>query len=149
MTAKLLHFIATHWILVTLFIIAFVWLIVEEAKGKGMGGARLTPQLATQLINREKAGILDIRDATAFAEGHIVGSINMPAMEIDQSIRRLEKYKQQPLIVVCATGQKATVVMNKLRKQGYTKVYILAGGISAWKSASMPLTKRSKKNGKN
>ncbi len=68
---KVLHFIASHWILVTLFVIAFIWLIIEEAKSKGTLGANLTPQTAVSLINRDNAVVIDTRDADAFATGHI------------------------------------------------------------------------------
>lgn len=135
---QVLPFITKHWFLVALFLIAFIWLIIEETRRKG-GGVRLTPQLTTQLINKEKAVVLDIRDVNAFGSGHITGAINIPLPTLDNSVKQLEKYKERPLVVVCATGQKASVVMNKLRKQGYTKIYILAGGIAAWKNANLPL----------
>lgn len=138
---KILPFFARHWFLVLLFLIALVWLIFEESRSKGRGGSRLTPELTTQLINRENAVVLDIREAGFFNDGHITGALNIPLEQLDRSSNRLEKYKEKPVVIVCNTGQKAGSVMNKLRKQGYTKVYVLAGGITAWKNANMPLVK--------
>ena len=137
---KILHFAANHWILVVLFIIVFVWLMIEEAKGKGLGSG-ITPQKVVEMINRENAIILDIRDAGLFAQGHIVGSLNIPLSEVERRISQLEKHKQNALIIVCGTGQKATSLANKLKKQGYDKVCVLSGGLNAWKSAKMPLAK--------
>ena len=137
---KILPFITRHWFLVALFIVALIWLIIEESKNKG-GGRRLSPQSMTRLINSENAVVLDIRDANAFTEGHITGAINVPASELDRT-NCLEKYKQRSLVLVCSTGQRASTAMNKLHKQGYTKVYILAGGLAAWKNAGLPLVRR-------
>ncbi len=138
---KVLPFIANHWILVTAFVVALIWLIVLESRSKGLGGARLSPQEATRLINHEQAVVVDIRDSAAFNEGHIVNSLNIPAAEIDQHMNRLEAFKQRPVIVVCMSGQKSFSVVNTLKKQGFEKVSTLAGGISAWKNANMPVVK--------
>jgi len=141
MGQQILHFIAKHWYWVAALVVALLLLFYEESKSKGAGGSRVTPPVATRMINSEKAVVLDIRDTGAFAEGHIVGAINIPIVDFERNMKRLEKYKQRPVILVCASGQKSGSLMNKLRKQGFDKVYILAGGINAWKNATMPLVK--------
>lgn len=139
MGQKILLFIAKHWYWVVIFIVALLLLIHEESKIRGMGGSRLTPPLATRMINSEEAVVLDIRDASMFTQGHIAGSVNILAADLERNPKRLEKYKQRPVIVVCATGQKSVSIMNKLRKQGFDKVYVLQGGVNGWKNANMPL----------
>lgn len=141
---KLLQFFINHWLLVTAFIIALIALFILEArsKGKGLGGSnRLTPFQAVLFINNEKAVVIDIRDPKTFEKGHITHAVNIPATEFDKSLKGLEQYKQQPLIIVCGMGQKSAYFVNKLRKQGYQKVYMLAGGIGAWSNANMPVVK--------
>lgn len=140
---KVSQFVANHWILVMAFVVALLTLFVIEARSKGLlsGKNRLTPFQATRLINSEKAVAIDIRDANAYSKGHITNAIHIPHAELDKNIKRLEQYKRQPLIIVCAMGQKSGYFMNKLRKQGYEKVYILTGGMSAWNSANMPVVK--------
>lgn len=138
---KLWPFIVHHWILCAAFVIAFIVLVVVEARSKGAGGARLSAQQLTQLINREQALIVDIRDASTFNDGHIVNAINIPVSDLDHNVKRLEKDKQRPIVIVCATGQKSPVVMNKLRKLGFEKVHLLTGGMAAWRNASMPIVK--------
>lgn len=139
---KLLQFVAHHWLLSAAFVVALMVLIVVEARSKGVGGAsRLSVIQLTQLINHEQALIVDIRDAVVFNDGHIVNAINIPFVDFDQNAKRLEKDKQRPIVIVCATGQKSAVVMNKLKKQGFEKVYLLVGGMTAWSNASMPVKK--------
>lgn len=138
---NLISFIATHWLLVGLFILAFIWLAIEEARHQGMGGARLSPQALTHMINQQEAVVVDLRDQSAFKDGHISSSINMPAADIERNLSKLEKYKQRPLIFVCAIGQKSIQIMHKMKKLGFEKVYILGGGLTAWKKADLPLKK--------
>jgi rhodanese-related sulfurtransferase len=135
-------FITHHWILAVLFVLAFIWLILEEAFHQGMGGARQTPQGVTNLMNRENAVVVDLREPNAYGDGHIVGSINIPAARLDSNLNKLEKYKAQPIVLVCPVGQHSVKAMNKLKKNGYDKVYVLGGGLGAWKSAGLPLVKK-------
>lgn len=139
--SKLLPFIQHHWILVSAFVIALILLFILEARSKGLGGSRLSAAQLTQMVNREQAVVIDIRDAAAFHDGHIIHAINIPLVDLDQNLVRLEKDKQKAIVVVCAMGQKSPVVMNKLRKLGFEKVYILAGGMMSWKNAHLPLVK--------
>ncbi len=138
---KLPAFIAHHWFLVACFVVAFILLIITEARSKGLGGGRVTPQQATILINRENAVVVDIRDANAFNAGHVVNAQNIPAAQLDQQMNRLEAFKQRSIILVCATGQKSLSVMATLKKRGFEKVFVLTGGMGAWKNASMPVVK--------
>ncbi len=139
--SKVLEFVTAHWILVSLFVIAFIWVIFEEGRHQGVGGVRQSPQGVTSLINNENAVVIDLRDVKAFKDGHITNSVNIPMATIDQKMSKIEAYKDRPMILVCAMGQQSTRVMNKLRKQGFEKVYILGGGVGAWKKDNLPLKK--------
>ena len=139
---SVLDFITQHWILIALFALAFIWLIVEEAAHQGLGGSRQSPQAVTTLMNRENAVVIDLREPSAFGDAHIINSINVPYSRFDSELKKLEKYKNQPIVLVCAVGQNSVKAMNKLKKSGYDKVYVLGGGLGAWKSAGLPLVKK-------
>ncbi len=130
-----------HWALVGAFVLAFIVLLSEEARSQKAAGTRLTTVGATHLINRENAVVLDLREANAFREGHIIGSKNFPESEFERNAQKLEQYRSQPIILVDAMGAKASVAALRLKKLGFEKVNILKGGISAWKSANMPVVK--------
>ncbi|MBW5802682.1 rhodanese-like domain-containing protein [Coxiella endosymbiont of Ornithodoros amblus] len=139
---QLPEFIARHWLLAAAFIIALIALLVIEIRNKGLSGKyRLTLQQAVRLINNEKAMIVDIRDVDAYRKGHITNAINIPGTELDKHLQHLEQYKQQPIILVCAMGQKSGLLRNKLHKNGCEKVYLMIGGMNAWNSANMPVVK--------
>ncbi len=97
---------------------------------------------ATQLINKEEAIVLDVRPAKDFKNGHIIGSRQLKPEEVREgNFKKLEKQKEQPIIVVCAMGNLASSTASKLVKDGFSRVYVLSGGISAWTGAGLPLNK--------
>lgn len=139
---QLTEFIARHWLLVAAFVIILIFLSVIEIRSKGIGRkCRLTCHQTIRLINNEKAVVVDIRDSTSYRKGHITNAINIPETELDKYLQRLEKYKQQPIIIVCAIGKKSAYFMDKLYKQRYERVYIMIGGMSAWNNANIPVVK--------
>ena len=137
-----IQFIQNHLLLCAAAIIALVAIIVEEIRGKISGTPRLNPQEATFLINRENAVICDLRKNAIFSGGHILGSINIERESVDAHIKKLEAHKSNPIILVDDIEANAVAVGNKLVKQGFAKINILAGGMVAWKDAHLPLSKK-------
>lgn len=122
-------------------LISGVALLVMTLRTK-TSGPRLTPAQATQLINREDAQVIDVREQPEWAKGRIAGSRHIPVGQLDQRIGDLEKFKERPLIIVCASGMRSASACSTLRKAGFDKVFALDGGIGAWEQAGLPLTKK-------
>jgi rhodanese-related sulfurtransferase len=104
-------------------------------------GAEVGPSEAVMLINRKDAVVLDVREDSEFAAGHINNARHLPEKQLTDRMKELEKLKNKPVIVSCASGRRAAVVADSLRKQGFADVVALRGGISAWQQAGMPLEK--------
>lgn len=138
--SQLLQFMLHHWILFSALFIIIVLLAAEETRGR-LNSLNISPLEATQLINRDQAVIVDIRDSNTYSAGHIINAINIPHPELDNNMAKLEKFNSKTVIVVCAMGQSASSAATKLKNKGFEKVRILAGGISAWRDAGLPLTK--------
>lgn len=134
-------FLVRHWDLTLAFVILVFLAIRLEVSTKIAGIELLSPQETTNLINHKHAAILDIRAPEAFAEGHIIGAINIPASDIDTKVKKLNKYRQKPIIVSCDSGNESPLVGAKLTKLEFPTVFALRGGIDAWKKADMPLEK--------
>lgn len=100
-------------------------------------GPALTTLQATQLINSRNAIIVDVRTPEEFASGSLPGARNVPVDKFDQKLRELKKDK--PVIVVCASGSRAGRAAAQLRAGGFGEVYVLAGGVSAWREAGLPI----------
>ena len=105
-------------------------------------GPGVSPSQATQLINREDAVVLDVREPGEYDAGHILGAKNAPLSRIDAKGAELAgKRKDRPLILYCDSGNRSGKAAAALKAQGYTKVLNLAGGLGAWQQAGLPVEK--------
>lgn len=96
---------------------------------------------AVQMINRRDAIVLDVREPSEYAAGHIPRSRHIPVAELSGRLRELEKFKSKPIVISCQTGMHSAKACGTLRKIGFTEVFALRGGIAAWQQAGMPLEK--------
>lgn len=140
MIDQLFEFVMNHPLLVGAFLLALTLYAVYEARNASSNG--VSPAQATQLINREDALVVDIREDKDFKAGHIAGAINMPQSSIDKRMNELEKKKGKPIIVACKHGQGAGPVQAKLAKAGFERVVKLKGGMVQWQSDSLPVVKK-------
>jgi rhodanese-related sulfurtransferase len=67
-------------------------------------------------------------------------AVHVPLAQIETSTA-LPKNKALPLVVVCASGARATRAIGILRKAGYENARALAGGLKAWREANLPVEK--------
>lgn len=116
-------------------------LLWPTIKGSVMGGGALSTSAAVQLINREKAVVIDVSETEEFAAGHIGGAKNVPVNDIDAKLENAVKNKALPLILVCSTGARANRAAAAAKKLGYANTQVLAGGLKAWKEANLPIEK--------
>ena len=106
-----------------------------------MNAGALTASGAVQLINREKAVVVDVGEIEEFASGHVGGAKNVPFNELEDKLPGVVKNKALPLILVCANGARANRAVGVAKKLGYEHAQALGGGIKAWKDANLPLEK--------
>jgi rhodanese-related sulfurtransferase len=113
-----------------------LWPLVRRSTG----GPWVSPAQATQLINREDAVVIDVREANEYASGHVLGAKNLPLARLASSGADVLKRKERPVIVYGEgdTGLKAAAA---LKKQGFARVVNLSGGMSAWQQAGLPVEK--------
>ena len=121
--------------------IALVWPMFM-----GAGGNSVSPAEATLLINREDAHIVDVREAGEFTGGHMPDAHHAPLSKLTDHMADLEKFKDKPLIVCCATGMRSNKACREFAKQGFTKIHNLAGGMDAWVGAGYPVKKGGRSN---
>jgi rhodanese-related sulfurtransferase len=138
---QLIDFVSNNLILCVIWVALLGAIVVGWFKSRFSAVKQLNPQQLTQLINREQGRIADIRALKEFNQGHIAGSIHVPLEKAKKAeFFDLEKFKNDPIIVLCATGMNAQSVANGLVNAGFDNVNVLAGGINAWHSANLPLT---------
>ena len=116
-------------------------LLLWPMLGKSAGGAgKLSTNDAVNLINREKAVLIDVSEPAEYAAGHAAGAKSVPLGQLETSAA-LPKNKALPLVVVCATGARAGRAVATLNKLGFANARALAGGLEAWRAANLPVEK--------
>ena len=135
----LLPFLVHNWALVLIAVVSGTLLLAPGILSGVRSG--LTPDAAVQMINRERAVVVDVGEADEFAAGHIVGSRNIPVAELQKRLPEVVKNKGLPLILVCATGARAQRCLKTAQALGYDKAVAMAGGMRAWKEANLPVEK--------
>lgn len=138
MIEQIFDFVTNHYVLVSFFVFLLVAFVINEGK---QGGAAITPTNLVNLVNREGAMLLDIRDSKDYSSGHIAGAVSMPVSSIDARIGELESHKDKPVVLVCKMGQHASATGRKLKALGFENVRRLSGGMSEWTASSLPVVK--------
>lgn len=133
-----MKFIVDNWYLIVLALASGAMLLVPTLKGAAGG---LSAADAVQLINREKAVVIDVCGANEFAAGHVGGAKNIPLGELQERLPVVVKNKATPLVLVCASGMRARGAAALARKLGYANAQVLSGGLKAWKTAGLPVEK--------
>lgn len=123
--------------------VALLWPLLNRGAS---GVANISATEAVMLMSRNKPLILDVRDATEFAAGHIQGAKNIPVAELAGRIKEIEKFKDKPVLVHCQKGMRAKGACSILRAQQFSQLHNLQGGLDTWVEAKMPLVKASIKS---
>lgn len=138
---QFVEFITNHIILAGAFVAILTLLFIELFGASMKGYAQASPVEATQLINREDAVVLDIREDNEFYSGHIVNAVHIPLNYLKDRQTELEKFKDRPIIAACRSGNRSGQACSVLKKAGFENIYNLKGGMMAWQHASLPLDK--------
>lgn len=134
-----MKFILDNWHLIAIALASgglLLWPVLQGAVASGLG-----PSAAVQLINRQKAVVVDVCEAEEFATGHIVGAKNIPLGELEGRLAAVVKNKNLPLILVCQSGARSLRALAVAKKLGYEQAQSLGGGLAAWKAANLPVEK--------
>jgi rhodanese-related sulfurtransferase len=128
-------------ILLALMLVSGTLLLAPNLQGLIQGKVGVSPAIATQLINRSRANIIDIRALEDYQIGHIARARQANAQDLIPNMATMRLDKSSPVILVCETGAKSASLVSKLLKEGYADVVCLEGGIKAWNLAGLPLVK--------
>ena len=134
-----MKFFVDNWYLFVLALVSGAMLLLPVLRGASLGGLAATS--VVQLINREKAVLIDVCGPDEYAAGHASGSKNVPLDELEARLPTVVKNKAVPVVMVCASGGRAARAAVIARKLGYEKAQVLAGGLKSWKEAGLPVEK--------
>ena len=134
-----MKFILDNWTLVLLALTSgtlLLWPVV-----RGAVGSNLTPTAAVQLINQAKAVVVDVCEAHEYAAGHVGGAKHIPLSQLAEKLPEMVRNKELPVIFVCQSGSRSGSAVRIAKGLGYAQAQSLAGGLSGWRAASLPVEK--------
>jgi rhodanese-related sulfurtransferase len=100
----------------------------------------ITPAEASVLIKKQKnLQLIDVRTPGEYQDGHLASAKLIPVQEIGERLAEIDKHK--PVLLYCRTGHRSGIALRILQDSGYTQAKHMAGGINAWKSAGLPVTR--------
>ena len=134
-----MDFVLANWMLIAVALVSGGMLLMPMLTGGG--GAGLTPAAAVQLINREKAVVIDVCEPAEYQAGHVGGAKSIPLGELAAKLPGAVKNKATPLVLVCASGMRSGRAVAIARKLGYDNAQSLSGGLKSWREASLPIEK--------
>lgn len=138
------------FVILGLFIMVLYMYLFPKMRRKMRGNvAYMKPdELKRRLRNEEDVLVIDARRAEEFngVFGHIDGAVNIPVNSIQELLTRksqeLEGFKDTPVIVVgFKDGNDAFMAYNVLKNSGFSNVFILDNGMTAWIKAGFPVKK--------
>ncbi len=134
-----MKFILDNWMLIAVALSSGALLLWPAVRGAA--GGSLTATGAVQLINQEKAVVIDVCEASEYAAGHVTGAKHIPLAQLANQLPGVVKNKELPVIFVCQSGMRSNSAARIAKGLGYQKAQSLGGGLSSWRAASLPVEK--------
>ncbi len=113
--------------------------IVTDAK------SRVKECTVADLIAKRAAGepfvLVDVREESEFAAGHLPGAVHIGKGVIERDIEAKVPDPTTPLVLYCGGGFRSALAADALQKMGYTNVISMDGGWRAWTEQKLPVEK--------
>jgi len=134
-----MSFVEKNWPLFLAFVLSgamLLWPLVQRRLSpvKEIGTVNVT-----QLINHQNALLLDVREGGEFTGGKLPNAVHIPLSQLKDRIGELAKMTSRPVVVYCGLGRRARSAGSILANAGFGSIYMLSGGLKAWKDAGLPL----------
>ncbi len=111
--------------------------IVDDAK------SRITECTIADIKPRVDAGekffLVDVREESEYAAGHLPGAAHLGKGVIERDIERAIPDTSAEIVLYCGGGYRSALAADSLQKMGYSNVISMDGGIRAWREAGYQL----------
>lgn len=100
----------------------------------------LDPKTFDSQVTGKQVQLLDVRTTDEYSKNHLSNSMHAEWLDKNEFKRRTQYLdKSAPVYVYCLSGGRSHAAAEALRKEGYTQVYELKGGLTAWKASNLPV----------
>jgi rhodanese-related sulfurtransferase len=113
--------------------------LVQEAKSRVKECT--VDDVKARLDRGEKLTIIDVREESEFAAGHLPRAIHLSKGIIERDVESRFPDPTTELVLYCGGGFRSALAADNLQKMGYTKVISMDGGFRVWRERALPLEK--------
>ena len=136
---KFLIFIGENFMAV-LFLISLIVILVFYERKKG--GTKIDASELTRLINKEEPYVFDLRSSSEFDSGTVSGAVNIQSTDLVKGNAQFKAKEEDKIVLICKTGSNSNSTAANLKRDGFTNVSVLSGGMMGWVQGGMPLAKK-------
>ena len=136
---KFLIFVGENFMAVLLLISLIVILVLYERK---KGGTKIDASELTRLINKEEPYVFDLRSSSEFNSGTVSGAVNIQSTDLVKGNAQFKAQEEDKIVLICKTGSNSSSAAASLKREGFTNVSVLSGGMMGWVQGGMPLAKK-------
>lgn len=134
----LMEWAQQHSLLIGLFFVGLFLLLSYEWERFRTPVTRLLPQDLVQLMNQQKAMVLDLRSKEEFEKGYVPHAHSLPLSSPEWNTFAFPS--TQPIVLICGTGEQSQAAAQQLHQKGLSLgVFLLEGGLNSWRQAGLPL----------
>jgi rhodanese-related sulfurtransferase len=126
--------LAWLWVSLGALFVALIGILLLRPKATPSTELTL-PQVNTKF--QQGAFFLDVRTQQEWDQFRVAGSTLIPLDELPNRLNELPK--DQDIVVVCQSGQRAQSGVKLLKKAGFSRVSFMSGGLQAWMNAGYPV----------
>lgn len=99
------------------------------------------PDVKRRMDAGEKFLLVDVREESEWAKGHLPGAVYMGRGVIERDIELKVPDTGTKLVLYCGGGFRSALVAENLQKMGYTNVESMEGGWRGWTEAGLPIAR--------
>ena len=87
----------------------------------------------------EKFFLVDVREDSEWARGHVPGAIHLGKGVIERDIEKAVPDKEATIVLYCGGGFRSALAADNLQKMGYRNVISMDGGWRGWTESGFPV----------
>jgi hydroxyacylglutathione hydrolase len=98
-------------------------------------------ELHRRLQNGTNIQVLDVRTQQEFDGEKIAGAMNVMLGDLPAALSTLNLDRSRPVAAVCGSGYRSSIATSVLQRHGFTDVWNVLGGMTAWHEAGLPVSR--------
>ncbi len=119
--------------------LVIVMLIIGANGSSGSLAATISTQDAYTLYQQGDTFFLDVREQEEWDEYHAPKAALIPLGQLAARVGEIPVAKDQPIVVVCRSGNRSDEGRDILKRAGFTNVTSMDGGLTTWRDLGYPI----------